>query len=340
MESILHGFISDQSTYLLLAILALMVGILAKGADLLVDKAVEVSHIARIPKALIGATIVSLGTTLPEASVSVLAAIEGNPGMALGNAVGSIICDTGLILGLGTLIKPLPLDRRVVNRQGWIQLGSGVLLILVCLPFSHLDAVFQKGGRLAQLSGFLFMILLGAYFLWSYRTAMRSENREACIEDQTLSWQRLTKDLVIMAVAIVVVIASSKVLIVCAEELAYRLNVPESVIAASLVAFGTSLPELVTVLSSIRKGQGELAIGNVIGADILNVLFVAGAAAAVTPSGLAVPTDFFVTHFPVMLGLLLIFRFGILVCKTHLSRWVGCLLIGTYFGFLLANYLV
>ncbi|MDG2170959.1 MAG: calcium/sodium antiporter [Opitutales bacterium] len=340
MEAALHEFLVGQSTPLLFAILAIMVLLLAKGADSLVDKAVEISHSAGVPKALIGATIVSLGTTLPEASVSVFAAIEGNPGMALGNAVGSIICDTGLILGLGALIKPLPLDRRVVNRQGWIQVGSGVLLILVCLPYSHLSGMFSAGGRMIQVAGFLFVGLLGVYFFWSYRTAMKAENRESNGKDEKLTWQTITKDLLIMAGAIAVVILTSKVLIICAEELAHRLNVPESVIAASLVAFGTSLPELVTVLSSIRKGQGELAIGNIIGADILNVLFVAGAAAAVTPAGLAVPKDFFATHFPVMLALLIIFRIGIKVCDTHLSRWVGGLLVGTYLAFLLLNYLV
>ena len=340
MESTFQDFISGQSTFVLFTVLAVMIVVLARGADLLVDKAVEISHSAGVPKALIGATIVSLGTTLPEASVSVLAAIEGNPGMAMGNAVGSIICDTGLILGLGTLIKPLPLDRRVVDRQGWIQLGSGLLLILICLPYSHLDGLFVYGGTMAQVGGFLFIILLGVYFFWSYKMAMKSENRESKGQDEQLSWQTISKDLLFMALAVGVVIVTSKVLIVCAEELAHRWNVPESVIAASLVAFGTSLPELVTVMSSIKKGQGELAIGNIIGADILNVLFVAGAAAAVTPSGLAVPRDFFTTHFPVMLVLLLIFRFGIMVCKTHLSRWFGVLLVGTYLVFLLLNYLV
>ncbi len=317
-----------------------MLFILAKGADSLVDKAVEISHTAGIPKALIGATIVSLGTTLPEASVSVMAAVEGNPGLALGNAVGSIICDTGLILGIGALIKPLPLDRRVVNRQGWIQLGSGVLLILFCIPFSNINRIYDVGGNLPQIAGFVFLILLGVYFYWSYRAAMRTENKESGDKAEVLTWQKVLKDLLIMALAITVVILSSKVLIVCAEELAHRINVPESVIAASLVAFGTSLPELVTVLSSIRKGQGELAIGNVIGADILNVLFVAGAAAAVTPEGLNVPKDFFTTHFPVMMILLIVFRVGIVVCKTHLSRLFGAILIGVYFSFLIANYLI
>tara|TARA_B100001123_G_scaffold412178_1_gene509153 strand:- start:2909 stop:3931 length:1023 start_codon:yes stop_codon:yes gene_type:complete len=339
MESLLHEFVSGRSTLVLFVFMAVLLVFLANGADLLVDKAVDLSQLAGVPKALVGATVVSLGTTLPEASVSVLAAVEGNPGLALGNAVGSIICDTGLILGLGATLKPLPLDRCIVNRQGWIQLGAGLLLVFLCLPYSNLNRIFDVEGNLPQIAGFLFLALLAIYFYWSYRTAMQEENRLASEADEKLSWQRITKDLLIMAVAVAVVIVSSKVLIICAEELAYRLKVPESVIAASLVAFGTSLPELVTVLSSIRKGQGELAIGNVIGADILNVLFVAGAAAAVTPGGLTVQRDFFTTHLPIMVALLVIFRIGILVCKTHLSRWVGSILLLTYLGFLFTNYL-
>jgi cation:H+ antiporter len=338
MESILQEFVIERSTFVLFGILAVMLFILAKAADSLVDKAVEISHTAGIPKALIGATIVSLGTTLPEASVSVLAAFEGNAGLALGNAVGSIICDTGLILGLGALIKPLPLDRRIVNRQGWIQLGSGILLILCCLPFSNINRIYDLGGQLPQVVGFIFIILLAAYFFWSYLAAMKTENRDSDQTDTVLTWQTIAKDLLIMSASIIAVILSSKVLIGCAEELAHRLNVPESVIAASLVAFGTSLPELVTVMSSIKKGQGELAIGNIIGADILNILFVAGAAAAVTPGGLEVPTDFFTIHFPVMLSLLIVFRIGIVTCKTHLSRLFGGILLGVYFTFLIANY--
>jgi cation:H+ antiporter len=340
MESIIQEFFVERSTLVLFGILAVMLFILATGADSLVDKAVEISHSARIPKALIGATIVSLGTTLPEASVSVFAAIDGNPGLALGNAVGSIICDTGLILGLGALIKPLPFDRLIVNRQGWIQLGSGILLILCCIPFSNINRLFDFGGQLPQVAGFMFLVLLVLYFFWSYRTAMKAENRESSSADSVLTWKKISKDLLIMAVAIIAVIVSSKVLIGCAEQLAHRLNVPESVIAASLVAFGTSLPELVTVMSSIRKGQGELAIGNIIGADILNVLFVAGAAAAVTPAGLAVPTDFFTIHFPVMLILLIVFRVAVVSCKTHLSRLFGGILLGIYLAFLVANYFV
>ena len=298
MESAIQEFIEQQSTMVLFIVLAGLIFVLAKAADLFVGKAVELSRSLRIPSMLIGATIVSLGTTLPEASVSVMAALQGNPGLALGNAVGSIICDTGLILGLGALLVPLPLDRRIVNRQGWIQVGAGLLLVLFCLPFSHLNTLFARGGNLPQWAGVVLVVLLVVYFYWSYRFGLATAEAEESGGESKEIMGTVIKDILLMAVAVGLIFISSKILISCAEELAHRLRVPQSVIAASLVAFGTSLPELATVLTSIRRGQGGLAVGNVIGADILNVLFVAGSAAAVTRGGLAVPSDFFTVHFP------------------------------------------
>lgn len=340
MEIAIEEFIGGQSTIVLFIVLAGLVFVLARAADLFVGKAVEISQSLGIPSMLIGATIVSLGTTLPEASVSVLAALNGNPGLALGNAVGSIICDTGLILGLGALIAPLPLDRKIVNRQGWIQVGAGLLLVLFCLPYSHLNSIFARGGNLPQWAGVILVILLAVYFYWSYRFGIAAADAKKPDDGSKEILGVVIKDLLLMAFAVGLIFVSSKILISCAEELAHRLRVPQSVIAASLVAFGTSLPELATVLTSIRKGQGGLAIGNVIGADILNVLFVAGSAAAVTRGGLAVPTDFFKVHFPVMLLVLVVFRIGIFLGKASLGRWVGALLLGIYLVFLAMNYLL
>ena len=130
--------------------------------------------------------------------------------------------------------------------------------------------------------------------------------------------------------AIVLIVASSWVLIPAVEEAAIRLHIPKGVIAATLVAFGTSLPELVTAITAALKGHGDLAVGNVIGADILNVLFVAGVAAAVTPAGLAAPPDFFRVLFPSMLGVLIVFRVGVMFSGDRLQRPFGAILFVTY----------
>ena len=336
MDDALAHFFSQIHWSLLLVAIAISLVVLGKAADMLVDQAVDLSGTLRIPTIVVGATIVSLGTTAPEAAVSVLAAVQGAPGLALGNAVGSVIADTGLILGLACLIAPLRLDPTIVNRQGWIQLGAGVLLVLLSIPWSHLGQTFDDGGRLSQQSGFLLLGLLAGYLYVSVRwAAQRRASTDADTgSDEAPAWLALLK----LIVAIALVVVSAHVVIPAVTEAAVRMAVPESVIAATLVAFGTSLPELVTAVSAARRGQGELAVGNVIGADILNVLFVAGAAAAVTPMGLQAGGNFFSVLFPAMLIILVVFRIGIFASKDALRRGFGYVLLGAYCIYLVAGY--
>jgi cation:H+ antiporter len=316
----------------------LMLYVLGKGADLLIDEAVVLSEHWGVPKVLIGATIVSLGTTTPEAAVSVLAAVRGSADLALGNAVGSIICDTGLILGIAALIAPLPLDRAIVNRQGWVQLGSGVLLIVACLPFTALGTTLSTGGRLPQMAGLGFLGLLVIYLWlsirWTRGGSTSSLSDGTGMEDTGSTWVALVK----LIAGIGIVVGSSWILIPAVHEAAVRLHIPESIIAATLVAFGTSLPELVTAVTAARRGHGELAVGNVVGADILNVLFVAGAAAAVTAGGLPASSYFFRLLFPAMLVVLVVFRCGIFLSGSTLKWPFGVVLIGMYIAVTALSY--
>ena len=336
MEALLEQFFSQVHWSILLASIAASLLMLGKAADILVDQAVELSDSLHIPPMVVGATIVSLGTTAPEAAVSVLAAIEGSPGLALGNSVGSVIADTGLILGLACLIAPLKLDPRIVNRQGWIQIGSGVLLVLLSAPWTALDQMFERGGRLSQEAGFFLLILLAAYLYLSIRWAgqRRAEHERHAEDGHSKSWLTVLK----LVVAIAGVVVSAQVVIPGVTEAAARMSVPESVIAATLVAFGTSLPELVTAVTAARRGHGELAVGNVIGADILNVLFVAGSAAAVTSQGLDAGSNFFTVLYPSMLFILIVFRVGVLASKDVLRRGFGLVLIVAYFAYIVAGY--
>lgn len=338
MEAWLHSTLESLPLIALLGVLAVALYVLAKGADLLVEEAVTLSKAWGVPTVIIGATIVSLGTTLPEAAVSVTAAIGGNPDLALGNAVGSIITDCGLILGLAAMISPLPLQRRVVNRQGWIQIGAGILLVLLCLPWKGPGAAWSSGGNLAQWEGFVLVGLLIAYLVGSVLGARGSSLGSAV---EAVEGQKSTsRILLLLCLGIFLVVASSHVLIPTVEVIAVDLGIPQAIIAATLVAFGTSLPELVTALNAVRRGHGELAVGNVIGADILNVLFVAGLSAAVTPSGLNADPRFFKLLFPGMLLLLLVFRVGVWVQKDTLGRPFGAVLLFLYVGITAGSYLL
>tara|TARA_B100001123_G_C15345160_1_gene1036722 strand:+ start:14464 stop:15513 length:1050 start_codon:yes stop_codon:yes gene_type:complete len=330
MEDFIGKILEHQHTSILLAIVSVSIYILMKGADLLVREVIILSRHLGVPSFLIGATIVSLGTTFPEAAVSVFAAVQGKPDLALGNAVGSIICDTGLILGIATLISPPRLPSSIVNRQGWIQLGVGFLLVFSAIPYANLRGIPVSGGRLPQTIGLVFLVLLVIYLYFSIRWAqrIRSENEnESDLPDSDFSTIAILGKLVL---GIILVVVSSQVLIPAAEECAIRFNVPDSVIATTIVAFGTSLPELVTAITAVRRGHGELAVGNIIGADILNVLFVAGSAAAVTRNGLSAPPLFFYYLFPAMLFILIVFRVGILVSGDRLNRGFGMILLSAY----------
>ena len=324
----------------LLLIIAVMLGTLGKGADWLVHEAVILSSRWGLSKAVIGATIVSIGTTTPEAAVSVLSAQQGEPGLALGNAVGSIICDTGLILGLAALIAPLPFDRMLASRLCNVQLGAGILLVAVCLPWSSPASAFSAGGVLPQLAGVVFVVLLALYIWqsirWAGSTPPDAENTVETVKAGTGTFGTLLK--LIGAIAIIVI--SAQILIPAVSIMAERIGVPKHIISATLVAFGTSVPELVTAIAAVRRNHGELVVGNVIGADILNVLFVAGVSASVTPGGLQADGQFFQFLFPAMLFVLIVFRFGIHLSVGFLKRPLGVVLVSAWLFVTILSYVL
>lgn len=340
MDEALRSLIGDLHWSLLGLWIVASLAIIGKGADWLVTEAVALSEQSGIPKMIIGATIVSLGTTSPEAAVSVLAAVQGSPGLALGNAVGSIICDTGLILGLAAIVAPLKIDRSIVNRQGWMQLGAGFLLVIATWPWVNPGSAFDTGGRLPQLAGVFFLVLLAAY-LWYCVKCSRNGTATVDLKEYEDDVGKAKGFILLkLGIALILVVGSARVLIPAVEEAAYRIHVPESVVAATLVAFGTSLPELVTALTAARRGHGELAVGNVIGADILNVLFVAGASAAVTSGGLVAGSHFFTLLFPAMLVVLIVLRIGIFTSGDWMKRGFGFILLAVYGLVTLLSYIL
>jgi len=318
-----HAWFAAQSQLILLLLTLASLAVVAKGADILVEGAAGAAYRLGMPKVIVGATIVSLGTTSPEFAVSVMAAWNGNAGLALGNAVGSIIADTGLIFGLGCVLAVLPADRFVLSRQGWVQFGSAALLAAICyVAWITMGA----GAYLGRPVGVVLLGLLAAYLWISVRWARQrtaSERVARAAADAAVGGEEdavehaahrsLSVLFGMIGIGIVLVIVSSHALIGSVGELALRWGVPQVVIAASLVALGTSLPELVIGLTSLRRGHKEILVGNVIGADILNVLFVIGGAAVAAPlpivePGTSIPEIFLLLHLPTMLLILLLFR--------------------------------
>lgn len=341
MEQWIEQLVNGLASPFLFLIIVVTLYTLGKGADWLVDEAVVLSSRWGMGKAVIGATIVSIGTTTPEAAVSVLSAIQGKPGLALGNAVGSIICDTGLILGLASLIAPLQFNRQLASKLSNVQVGAGILLVVGCFPWTSPAKVFSQGGTLPQLIGFVFIVLLGLYVWQSIRWAASitdepNEDGDEPGDASANSFAILAK--LIGSIAIIVI--SAQILIPSVSVIAQRIGVPKHIISATLVAFGTSLPELVTAITAVRRGHGELAVGNIIGADILNVLFVAGVSAAATPGGLQADGQFFQFLFPAMLFILIVFRCGIFVSGNQLKRPFGVVLVGTWLAVTILSYIL
>lgn len=331
-ELIPAAYFTSQTSLALWLLTAVGIAMLVFGADRVVGSAARLAATMGLSKVIIGATVVSLGTTMPEAVVSVKAAWQGDPGLALGNGVGSIICDTGLIFGLCCLLTRLPADRFILRRHGWLQLGAGTLLVGVCL------VAWALAGNMADVYiprsvGFVFIGLLAGYMYLSVRWS-RQHPELIRQEAQTLPIRKhhrtaaVAGNLAVVAAGTALVVGGSEVLIGSVKEICLRLEVPSVVLAATLVAFGTSLPELATAVASIIKGHSELMVGNIIGADILNVLFVIGASAVAMP--LKVEPIFFYLSFPAMMGVLLLLRVYIFTTGRQFRRWQGLPLLAVY----------
>lgn len=331
LSELVHGF----PAILLVGVIVICIFLLSKGADWMIDGVVHLARRTGLPRIVIGATIVSLGTTTPEAVVSVMAAWMGNPGLALGNGVGSIIADTGLIFGLTCMLTIVPVNRFILNRTGWVQVGAATLLVIIAL----LALVAMEGDPvLHRWVGMLFLLLLGGYmyitYLWAKQGADSAVTGEAEDFSELLS---LGKCWLMLIGGLVLVVGGARILVPSAAEIASRMGVPNDVIAATMVALGTSLPELMTAITAVRKGHPEIMVGNVVGADVLNCLFVIGAAAAARP--LAVPPNFYAFHFPAMLLILYSFRLFIFMNRDgRFRRWQGVWLFGIYSVYVVLQY--
>jgi len=302
-ETLLQGLLAGQTTIILLVIIVVCIAMLSLGADWMIDGVVDLAERTGLPKIVIGATVVSLGTTLPEAFVSVMAAYMGNPGLALGNGVGSIIADTGLIFGLTCILAAVPVNRFILNRTGWVQVGTATMLVLISVGIL---LTTEGEPQLERWVGYLFLCLLILYMYITYTWA--KQGTDVLPEDDALEHElmSISKSWILVFGGLLLVVIGARILVPSASEIALRFGVPEDVIAATMVAFGTSLPELMTAIAAIRKGHPEITVGNIVGADVLNVLFVIGAAAVASP--LVIPMNFFYFHFPAMLIILYSFR--------------------------------
>lgn len=306
---------------------------LIKGGDWFVDGAVGIAHRFHLPELLIGATVVSIGTTLPEVMVSAQAALQHNSGISYGNAIGSIICNTSLIAAITIAVKP------GLVKKASLRLPTFAFFLAA---FIYSFIVYTQ-GRFERWQGFLFLAFFVVYMVLSILQMKKEEPLEGVEESQPQTYLR--RDILLLVVGAVLIALGANLLVNNGTIIASALGVPDSVIGLTMVALGTSLPELITAITSLMKGHGALSLGNVIGANLFNIILVSGTAIAISP--FAVPTEkvlmgmnsSLIVDIPVMLTVMGILCIPALL-KGRLYRWQGILLLVIYFSFTIYQFLV
>ena len=302
--------------------------VLTKSADFLVDGAVGVAVKLNIPKVIIGIVLVGLATTAPEFTVSMMSALRGFPEIALGNAIGSVIVDDGVALALGILIAPaaIKVDSKVLRNAG-----------LFLLTIDFLAFGLAVNGILSRLEGLLLLGVLIVYMLLLLRSARKKSGIVPDTEPGVAEHVKpgpLRKQLILFLIGVLGVIIASEFLVDSSLNIARFFGVPEVIIGLTIIAIGTSLPEIATCITAARKGHGDLAFGNIIGADILNILWIVGAATAVNRIEVGANVIFFA--FPAMI--LMVAAMLLLARHTYsLQRWKGFVLLGLYAVYLAAT---
>lgn len=293
----------------LLILLAL--ALLAKGGDLFVDSSLDIGRLLNVPRFVIGGTLVSVATTIPELVVSTLASSAGDTGIALGNAVGSSICNVGLIVGTVALLTPIRVDRLdFLRRVLWMVLAAVLVVIFT------VDRTLTRTPALVLLVGGFF------YLAWDYFGIRLQQT--ASYTDAPGDFDGFFRAVLRFGFGLILIVGGSWLLVDNGQDLAVALGVPSAIIGLSLVAIGTSLPELVTGISSARKGVPDLSLGNIIGANTLNLFIVVGAAGMVSPLKL----DYFTQSYSyIWLGIFFAAVTGLAVRTGRVHRRSGLFLL-------------
>ncbi len=313
---------------MMIPVLLFIVGLvcLIKGGDWFVDGSTGIARKFHLPELLIGATVVSIGTTLPEVMVSTTSALTGHSEIAYGNAIGSIICNTALIAAITITVKPGPVNKKTLRTP---------------VIFFFATAAFYAGE--AYLTGYFStwvgVILLAVFVVYMVTTVLQMKNNPPEEEEgEEEKENSFVKNIVLLIIGAALIAVGADLLVDNGTLIAQALGVPESVIALTFVALGTSLPELVTAITSLMKGHGALSLGNVIGANLFNLVLVNGVSVTLAPFSVPQSSMLFghnaslVLEIPVMFTVMLLMTVPALI-RGRLSRIQGIILLLMYAGF-------
>lgn len=316
---------------MLLSALGIIVGlvVLVWSADLFVDGAAGVARSLGVSTLLVGMIVVGFGTSAPEMSVAVLSSLQGNPGIALGNAYGSNIANIALILGIAALISPIIIRSQVLKKE------LPILLAITFLAYYHL-----QDGQITMIEGAIELAVLVLVFAWmtlqGRKETVQVDTLEAAVEEE-FEQIRPAKAWSLLIVGLVLLVVSSRVLVWASVNIAHSFGVSDLIIGLTVIAIGTSLPELAASITAARKGQHDLAVGNVIGSNLFNTLAVVGLIGVIHP--MPVPAEVVSRDWMVMFALtVLLFVIGYpknARGEKNISRLGGGLLVAIYIGYTL-----
>ena len=302
---------------------------LIKGGDWFVDGASSLARKFQLPELLIGATVVSIGTTLPEVMVSTMSALSGHGEIAYGNAIGSVICNTALIAAITIAVKPGKVDPETLRVPvAFFYIAAAIYCFAAYLM-----------GRFTRTLGIIMLAVFAAYMFVNVRSMMNGEEEDSgSAEEAAEADKSMGKIILLLVVGAALIAVGANLLVDNGTLIAQALGVPESVIALTFVALGTSLPELVTAITSLAKGHGALSLGNVIGANVFNLVLVSGVSVTLAPFEVPQSAVFLgrnaslVLEIPVMLLVMSILTIPALI-RGKLTRRQGIILLLIYAAF-------
>ena len=255
---------------IIVQVVLLLVGFvfLIKGSDFFVDGASSIASLLSIPTIIVGLTIVAFGTSAPEAAVSITSSMTGSNAMAVSNVIGSNLFNMLMVIGLAALLSNLLMEKSVLQKDLPFLVGITVLWVVFIVI----------GWNISQIEGIILLVILIAYIIYLVRSAKKSKDANK-VEKPKLT---LPKSIIFIVVGIAGIVLGGDLVVNSASDIAIALGMSETLVGLTIVAIGTSLPELVTSLTALKKGENQLVIGNVIGSNIFNILFVLGASSAIS----------------------------------------------------------
>ena len=315
-------------------VLLFIVGLLflIKGGDWFVDGASALARRFHLPELLIGATVVSIGTTLPEVMVSTMSAVSGHGEIAYGNAIGSVICNAALIAAITIAVRPGKVDPKTLKTPVLFFFAAAAIYCIAAYGF----------GKFTRPMGILMLTMFVAYMVVNVMQMKNSPTEVQTAEEELMP---LPKTLILLVVGAVAIAIGANLLVDNGTLIAQSLGVPESVIALTFVALGTSLPELVTAITSLIKGHSDLSVGNVVGANVFNLVLVSGVSVTLAPFTIPQSNTLFginsslVLDLPVMLLVMFIMTVPALA-KGRMNRAQGIILLAIYAAFCVIQFVM